>query len=156
MEILTTFKCAYPSSHFVQIYHLQLFYFASSSVVVRKSTEYTGTLSTTKSGRTCQYWNMAVTDTENKENALPNNYCRDPDSKTFIWCYLPDSTWEKCDQSVLTQVYHYTRKKKTVLSFVFLCFFSLGFNRGVASFFPTGDSFPDEGGGNRTRKIALN
>ena len=70
--------------------------------------EYTGTLSTTPSGRTCQRWDSQSPHDHNRddpadfpENALPKNYCRNPDSESGgPWCYTTDPgvRYEYCTQ----------------------------------------------------------
>ena len=73
--------------------------------------EYTGTLSTTVNGKTCQAW---ASDTPHDPNSASkidsnypdgsreaaSNYCRNPDSDSRgLWCYTtdPDTRWENCD-----------------------------------------------------------
>ncbi|XP_039266936.2 plasminogen-like [Styela clava] len=67
---------------------------------------YTGTISTTTTGLTCQYWNSSSP----HKNLFPrdqyesvhlgdHNYCRNPDNDTRPWCFTVDPTknWEYCD-----------------------------------------------------------
>ncbi|XP_071115813.1 uncharacterized protein [Haliotis cracherodii] len=75
---------------------------------------YTGTQSTTRSGKTCQRWDTQEPHSHNNNKdakfAVPGfetpqtvtgsaNYCRDPTREGFVWCYTtnPDARWEKCD-----------------------------------------------------------
>ena len=74
--------------------------------------EYTGTQSTTVSGRTCQEWAASVphrlsAEASNDANypdgsrAAAINYCRNPDPSWSggLWCYTTDQNvkWEECD-----------------------------------------------------------
>ena len=73
--------------------------------------EYTGTLSTTVSGKTCQAWasdtphdpNSSAKDDSNYPDGsreAASNYCRNPASDSGgLWCYTtdPDTRWEYCD-----------------------------------------------------------
>ncbi|XP_048250912.1 plasminogen-like [Haliotis rufescens] len=75
---------------------------------------YTGTQSTTKSGKTCQRWDAQEPHTHDRNTdakfAVPGfdtpqtvagsaNYCRDPARNGFLWCYTtnPGARWEMCD-----------------------------------------------------------
>jgi len=70
----------------------------------KKCTDYRGTKSATKSGKTCQAWNSQKPHRHrNNPNrkagfGLERNYCRNPDSSRWAWCYTITSTrWELCD-----------------------------------------------------------
>lgn len=70
-----------------------------------KQADYRGTANTTMSGKTCQRWDSQSPQShlqtrENYENAnLIENYCRNPDGKSGVWCYTTDEStpWEYCD-----------------------------------------------------------
>jgi len=82
---------------------------STSCKTTKQGKEYLGTLSVTKSGRTCQTWTSQTPQkhTFNSANlfldasvSAANNYCRNPDgSADGPWCYTTDSTvrWEYCD-----------------------------------------------------------
>jgi hypothetical protein len=58
--------------------------------------EYMGTLSTSKDGRTCQFWtdHPKYTDFPDASPADASNYCRNPDSSVEgPWCFVP--TYDK-------------------------------------------------------------
>ncbi|VDI42859.1 Hypothetical predicted protein [Mytilus galloprovincialis] len=62
---------------------------------------YTGTVSTTDTGRTCQYWSRRYPHVHDFTTKLANqhNYCRNPDNEPLgPWCYTTDSEtrWEYC------------------------------------------------------------
>ncbi|XP_067654142.1 uncharacterized protein [Haliotis asinina] len=75
---------------------------------------YTGTRSTTITGKVCQRWDSQYPHTHTKTKDvkfwIPGfdtpqtvtgsaNYCRDPDRDGFLWCYTKNrnSRWEKCN-----------------------------------------------------------
>ena len=73
-------------------------------------TEYSGTLSTTSTGKTCQAWtaqtphkpNSEITNSNFPEGwmAAAENYCRNPNNATSgPWCYTmdPGTTWDYCN-----------------------------------------------------------
>ncbi|XP_071115791.1 uncharacterized protein [Haliotis cracherodii] len=74
---------------------------------------YTGTQSTTRSGKTCQRWDGQEPHSHGYEDGqfiIPGfdslqtvkesaNYCRDPSRSGYLWCYTSNkkARWEKCD-----------------------------------------------------------
>lgn len=70
---------------------------------------YTGRLSTTSSGRTCQRWDSQYPhphDAGSSNSSFPDgtvedakNYCRDPTMEGTLFCYTtdPDREWEPCN-----------------------------------------------------------
>ena len=61
---------------------------------------YTGTVSKTKSGRTCQNWNETTPQDHNDTSVGDHNFCRNPgNKKAGVWCYTTTTwmKWEKCD-----------------------------------------------------------
>merc|ERR1719167_580773 len=64
----------------------------------KRGESYTGTLSRTKSGRTCQRWDSQSPHTHSAK-VFKHNYCRNPDNEPSVWCYTtdPKSRWEFCD-----------------------------------------------------------
>ncbi|VDI69173.1 Hypothetical predicted protein [Mytilus galloprovincialis] len=71
-------------------------------VLIDNIASYTGTISTTITGKTCQRWDVIIPHapvyTMGPEHA---NYCRAPDNDTRVWCMTTDITipWEYCDIS---------------------------------------------------------
>ena len=71
-----------------------------------KDEHYRGCQNKTRSGRTCQHWNMMLPHTHEHHDPGPeydtgkHNYCRNPDRfGETIWCYTtdPKTRWEYCD-----------------------------------------------------------
>ncbi|KAI8484487.1 hypothetical protein Bbelb_377580, partial [Branchiostoma belcheri] len=66
---------------------------------------YRGTVSVTKTGKTCQRWDSQTphghynTPAAHPSAGLEQNYCRNPDGDRGVWCYTtdPNSRWELCD-----------------------------------------------------------
>ena len=72
---------------------------------------YTGNISVTESGKTCQVWGLnsphdqggvGVKAEEFPDKTLPSNYCRYPSTSSIAtrpWCYTtdPNTPWEHCD-----------------------------------------------------------
>ena len=67
--------------------------------------DYRGCQTKTRSGETCQRWDSQsphthITTIANyPSSGLTENFCRNPDGKSGIWCYTRISTlrWEYCD-----------------------------------------------------------
>ncbi|XP_056002874.1 uncharacterized protein LOC125661847 isoform X2 [Ostrea edulis] len=74
--------------------------FAKECSYTPKGSDYSGTVSHTKTGIPCQRWD-AQTPHPHKFNYLhmDENYCRNTDSSAGPWCYTqdPDIRWELCD-----------------------------------------------------------
>ena len=60
---------------------------------------YTGTLSKTRSGYTCQRWDTQTPHSHSKGTGWRHNYCRNPSGGDTVWCYTMDKgkRWEYCD-----------------------------------------------------------
>jgi len=67
--------------------------------------DYTGIVSTTKTGKECQPWASQSPHSHDKftfpdgSEEAASNYCRNPDSIDGLWCYTtdPKTRWEYCD-----------------------------------------------------------
>ena len=62
--------------------------------------DYTGDVSLTASGKTCQRWDRQHPHPHDRPE-WPHNKCRNPDNAPHgAWCYTTDSQsrWEYCDQ----------------------------------------------------------
>nr|XP_054747947.1 plasminogen-like [Lytechinus pictus] len=67
--------------------------------------DYRGTMSTTRSGYECLNWTSEMPFTGIRPENYPDaglgdhNYCRNPDSSAFVWCYIAEteSNWEYCN-----------------------------------------------------------
>ncbi|XP_062292830.1 plasminogen [Scomber scombrus] len=75
-------------------------------------TDYRGTKTKTKSGKTCQDWTSKyphrpnITPQSHPRADLESNFCRNPDSDSGgPWCYTtdPDKRWENCDVPSCTE-----------------------------------------------------
>ncbi|KAI8482588.1 hypothetical protein Bbelb_396550 [Branchiostoma belcheri] len=73
---------------------------------------YRGTVSVTETGKTCQRWDSQTphehdyTPADYPSAGLEENYCRNPDDDTRVWCYTtdPDTRWDYCDVPVCATV----------------------------------------------------
>ncbi|CAH1224628.1 ADAMTS9 [Branchiostoma lanceolatum] len=69
---------------------------------------YRGTVAVTTSGRTCQRWDQQTPHEHTRTSAnypssgLEENFCRNPDGTSGVWCYTtdPNKRWELCDVPV--------------------------------------------------------
>ena len=62
--------------------------------------EYTGSVSKTRSGKTCQFWNSQLPH-KHTQPEWNHNYCRNPTNDDGgNWCYTVESgtRWEYCSQ----------------------------------------------------------
>ncbi|XP_078602427.1 uncharacterized protein LOC144876722 isoform X1 [Branchiostoma floridae x Branchiostoma japonicum] len=77
-----------------------------SRCLIGKGETYRGNIAVTKSGKTCQRWGSQYPHKHTlkagtkPEDALYNNYCRNPGGDDTIWCYTtdPKKRWEYCDK----------------------------------------------------------
>ncbi|XP_073667451.1 apolipoprotein(a)-like isoform X3 [Paramisgurnus dabryanus] len=66
---------------------------------------YRGTISVTKTGKTCQKWTSQTPHNHDRTQekypckGLDENYCRNPDNEKAPWCYTtdPETRWEYCN-----------------------------------------------------------
>ena len=84
------------------LYNHFLYFVEDCFVLIDNIASYSGTISTTMTGKTCQRWDVilphAPVYTLGPEHA---NYCRAPDNDTRVWCMTTNITtpWEYCDIS---------------------------------------------------------
>ncbi|XP_019613870.1 PREDICTED: uncharacterized protein LOC109461842 [Branchiostoma belcheri] len=75
---------------------------------VRDGASYRGTVSVTRTGKTCQRWDRLFPHTHDKtphnypSSGLEENYCRNPDGEPGVWCFTtnPLVRWELCEVPV--------------------------------------------------------
>ena len=78
---------------------------SSCGSISSQQADYRGTTNTTKSGRSCQRWDMqspqkhTITTANYPDAGLEANYCRNADGDVRAWCYTTDTDkrWELCD-----------------------------------------------------------
>ncbi|XP_066290427.1 apolipoprotein(a)-like [Branchiostoma lanceolatum] len=78
---------------------------ASANCKVGNGASYRGIVSVTGTGKTCQRWDSQTphehtrTPADYPSSGLEQNYCRNPDGWTGVWCYTtdPSTRWERCD-----------------------------------------------------------
>ncbi|XP_078700891.1 uncharacterized protein LOC144927377 [Branchiostoma floridae x Branchiostoma belcheri] len=69
---------------------------------------YRGTVSVTRTGKTCQRWDRLFPHVHDKtphnypSSGLEENYCRNPDGEPGVWCFTtnPLVRWERCEVPV--------------------------------------------------------
>ncbi|XP_078671127.1 uncharacterized protein LOC144911180 isoform X2 [Branchiostoma floridae x Branchiostoma belcheri] len=69
---------------------------------------YRETVSVTRTGKTCQRWDRQLPHSHDKtpdnypSSGLEENYCRNPDGESGVWCYTTNALqrWELCDVPV--------------------------------------------------------
>ncbi|XP_078581991.1 CUB and sushi domain-containing protein 1-like [Branchiostoma floridae x Branchiostoma japonicum] len=72
----------------------------TESCLVGDGATYIGTVNVTSTGKTCQRWDSQSPHSHQHTAAgLDENYCRNPDGHSGVWCYTtdPSARWEDCD-----------------------------------------------------------
>eukprot|EP00058_Branchiostoma_floridae_P019989 XP_002605479.1 hypothetical protein BRAFLDRAFT_92896 [Branchiostoma floridae] len=75
------------------------------SCQVGDGASYRGTVSVTETGKTCQRWDSQTPHRHDRTprnypaGGLVENYCRNPDGESGVWCYTtdPNDRWDYCD-----------------------------------------------------------
>ena len=64
-----------------------------------KGSDYQGSASTTRSGKTCQNWSTMSPHKHNFAHVGSHKKCRNPDGQVSVWCYTTnkEQRWEHCD-----------------------------------------------------------
>ncbi|XP_078663425.1 uncharacterized protein LOC144906732 [Branchiostoma floridae x Branchiostoma belcheri] len=81
---------------------------STENCLVGDGTSYRGTASVTETGKTCQRWDSQTPHEHSMipanftSSGLEQNYCRNPDGDSGVWCYTtdPDTLWDYCDVPV--------------------------------------------------------
>ena len=91
----------------------------NEAILADNSSTYRGCQDETLSGKTCQKWTVQSPQTHTRTEANypdagvgDNNFCRNPDGESAIWCYTTDpaTRWEHCEQLVELNVPKWDRK----------------------------------------------
>ena len=106
MAIDNTYKALWATGKaFYESYHSYLL-LAKDCEDPQAPESYMGTMSTTRSGRTCQAWSEQTPHQHSygdgpedfPDNRFPENYCRhtkDWPEGQKPWCYVTDTTWSR-------------------------------------------------------------
>ncbi|XP_066271084.1 uncharacterized protein [Branchiostoma lanceolatum] len=95
------------SSRILSLGEVQV-YSNAEPCTVGNGASYRGTVSETATGKTCQRWDSQTphghsrTSRNYPSGGLEQNYCRNPDGWTGLWCYTtdPNQRWELCNVPV--------------------------------------------------------
>eukprot|EP00058_Branchiostoma_floridae_P014530 XP_002600018.1 hypothetical protein BRAFLDRAFT_212191 [Branchiostoma floridae] len=82
-----------------------MFLHLPESCQVGDGASYRGTVSVTQPGKTCQRWDSQTPHEHTRTSSsfparrLEENYCRNPDGESGVWCYTtdPNDRWDYCD-----------------------------------------------------------
>ncbi|XP_019633251.1 PREDICTED: tissue-type plasminogen activator-like [Branchiostoma belcheri] len=80
---------------------------------VGNGASYRGTVSVTRTGKTCQRWDRLFPHVHDKtphnypSSGLEENYCRNPDGEHGVWCFTtnPSVRWELCEVPVCGEAF---------------------------------------------------